>query len=265
MSSKRTIFFVLFQITDEGIEMIASVKLLDLDPNDNSSTLLEIFIERFSISQDGSKQDIGTINDYNFFDYDCSKLPEGLLIREIPFPGVLFALRNIASEEEAPEEAFLQLVKLQMEHDKDYNNFLNSIESRFIASPLTIYDVFISYAEEDSSVADEIRILLVKKGLRCFMAKKDIRTGTIWREEIRSALHLSRTVVLLLTPNSVSSNWVMCEAGAFWALRKPIIPGYMFVNINDIPELISESQCIKIDSAIDRKKLVNDVVLLCNQ
>lgn len=123
--------------------------------------------------------------------------------------------------------------------------------------------MFVSYAAKDSEVAKELQRALQRKGLDCFLAEKDLTAGKVWREEIRDALHLSRVFVLLLTPNSVTSKWAMCEAGAFWALRRPIVPAYMFVNIGDVPEIISEYQCRRIESYSDRTDFVREVYSLC--
>ena len=125
------------------------------------------------------------------------------------------------------------------------------------------HDVFLSYASADSAVAEELFNLLSNRGLRCFMAKKSIKGGAVWREEIRTALRSSRSVLLLLTPNSINNRWVMCEVGAFWALMKPIIPAYMFIDLKELPELISEIQCKPMHSASEKVALAEDVWNIC--
>jgi hypothetical protein len=74
------------------------------------------------------------------------------------------------------------------------------------------------------------------------MADTSIRAGEIWTDEIREALWHSRRVVLLLTRKSITSNWVMFEVGAAWALELPIIGALFGVKTTDLPEPISERQ-----------------------
>lgn len=44
--------------------------------------------------------------------------------------------------------------------------------------------------------------------------------------------------VRLLTPKSIESDWVMCEAGACWVLEKPIIPAVLYVDVKTLRELM---------------------------
>ena len=57
-------------------------------------------------------------------------------------------------------------------------------------------------------------------GLTCYMAGKSLTGGELWQEDIRNALLNSRELILLLTPNSMKSPWVMIEAGAAWIQKE---------------------------------------------
>ncbi len=86
------------------------------------------------------------------------------------------------------------------------------------------YDVFISYARKD---ADWVRALvgaLEREALRAWYAEREIRPGEAFADRLEEGLRSSHSVVLVLTPESVHSNWMAFELGAALALQKPLIP-----------------------------------------
>ena len=97
------------------------------------------------------------------------------------------------------------------------------------------------------------------------MAKKSIRPGTLWKDEIRKALRSSRIVLLILTAKSVSSSWLMCEAGAFWVLDKPMVAALWQVDVKALPEVISAFQCKNVDTTDDLDTLIDDIANLCGE
>lgn len=207
---------------------------------------------------------IGEPGEYEFFDIEGGKLPHNILVEEIPKPGLLFAVRKEANSS-IPTEVVPFMYSSRYEEDDSFKEYREGNGPKFEPKEMAMFDVFISYSTEDSKLADEIRSLFDDQELRCFFAEKDIHSGKRWREEIRKSMSSSRVVVLLLTPNSVNSKWVMCEAGAFWALQKPIVPAYMFINLGDIPELITEYQCRKIETTQQKNDFVNEVCRLCRE
>jgi TIR domain len=75
------------------------------------------------------------------------------------------------------------------------------------------FDVFISYATGDTAVATELRSDLEAKGLKCFMAEKDIQVATQWQDSIRTALIGSKRILVLLSPRSINR-----VRGCLWKL-----------------------------------------------
>jgi hypothetical protein len=55
----------------------------------------------------------------------------------------------------------------------------------------------------------------------------------------------------------------MCEAGALWALGKPMVPAIMYVEIDDMPEPIKKYQATRIETADGLRKLYDEVTYLC--
>jgi len=76
--------------------------------------------------------------------------------------------------------------------------------------------VFLSYAYEDRAVAESIAEHLKSAGTQVFADRYELSVGDSLISKTESALSSSDYVVVLLSPNSVRSNWVQSElAGAF--------------------------------------------------
>lgn len=86
------------------------------------------------------------------------------------------------------------------------------------------YDVFLSYASANIEQAEGLHAKLKAAGLRVFMAKKSLEGGDDFAEEIRKALIGSKQILLLVSPTSIASEWVITEWGAAWVLGKKIRP-----------------------------------------
>jgi len=126
--------------------------------------------------------------------------------------------------------------------------------------PLTPeFDVFISYAAGDSAIANELRDDLEGRGLKCFMAEKDIAAAEEWQDRVRAALRGSVRVLVLLTPRSINRPWVLMETGAAWALGKPLIPALVQISPNDLLDPIRRRQARVIETTAQRKALVEEI------
>ena len=96
------------------------------------------------------------------------------------------------------------------------------------------YDIFISYSHLDNQLAKSLYSKFNAAGLRCFLAEKDIAAAERWENRIRDALRASQRILLIITPNSKNSPWVLTEAGAAWALGKPLVPALAYVQGRDL-------------------------------
>jgi len=141
-------------------------------------------------------------------------------------------------------------------------NHLNKIMDELFSAKDTHalkYDLFISYSTHDSLIAKELKEAIEKEGFTCFMAEKDIPTATLWENEIRNAIHLSKKILLLITPRSKNRPWILLETGAAWALQKDIIPALMFVTSDELVEPISKFQTRTIETTQQRDSLVKEI------
>jgi len=86
------------------------------------------------------------------------------------------------------------------------------------------HDVFISYAHEDKLVADAVCAKLEERGIRCWVAPRDVLPGEDWGEAIVTAIDESRLMVLVFSANSNASEHVKDEVERTVSRGKPILP-----------------------------------------
>ncbi|MCF4165457.1 toll/interleukin-1 receptor domain-containing protein [Zavarzinia compransoris] len=71
--------------------------------------------------------------------------------------------------------------------------------------------VFISHASDDREFAERITAYLEQRGVRCFIAPRDIRAGADYAEQIIDGLDAAGAIVFLLSENSNKSVFVRKE------------------------------------------------------
>jgi hypothetical protein len=73
------------------------------------------------------------------------------------------------------------------------------------------FDIFLSYKSEDSDWVNNLKESLQKRGVRVWVDKDEIRPGDLFVEALENALDTSKTVGLVVTPQSLESKWVREE------------------------------------------------------
>ncbi|MFM8457702.1 MAG: TIR domain-containing protein [Chthoniobacterales bacterium] len=73
------------------------------------------------------------------------------------------------------------------------------------------HDVFVSHSSKDREAADSVCRALESRGIRCWMAPRDIRPGANWGESILEAIGRVKLMVLLLSANANASPQVLRE------------------------------------------------------
>lgn len=86
------------------------------------------------------------------------------------------------------------------------------------------YDLFISYASENKDIADYIVERIEKRGYKCFIAPRDIRTGSEYAVEIIRGISNSTAVLLVFSSQSDKSHYVLREINSAVSRNRPIIP-----------------------------------------
>ena len=97
------------------------------------------------------------------------------------------------------------------------------------------FDVFLSYAREDSALVDDLAQRLRHKApaIRIFLDRKNINVGTAWQPEIFESLDRCRKVVALFSPDYLASKVCKEEFNIAWARsrdcdREILFPIYLF-------------------------------------
>lgn len=115
--------------------------------------------------------------------------------------------------------------------------------------------VFLSYAREDQALARQLADDLRNAGLEVW-SDLDIRAGDNWVARISAELNFADIIVVLVTPISVSSNWVSAEWMTALARSKRIIP--LIVGDATLPPLLHAVQAIELGA--DRASAVRAIL-----
>ena len=86
------------------------------------------------------------------------------------------------------------------------------------------HDVFISYSKQDKTEANAVCATLEGRGIRCWIAPRDIVPGTSWPAAIVEAIGNSKVFVLVFSDRSNQSKQVAKEVGEAFDSEIPIIP-----------------------------------------
>jgi hypothetical protein len=117
-------------------------------------------------------------------------------------------------------------------------------------SPLAVSrDIFISYSTKDTAIAELLAAQLRLKDLSVFLAHQTIDIGPRWETQVLDALRSCRLAIPILTPQSLSSDWVRYEIGAFWALGKLVAPALLGVKSSELPALLKQYQIRSISES----------------
>jgi hypothetical protein len=84
--------------------------------------------------------------------------------------------------------------------------------------------VFISYAKADAKKADKIAACLEQRGVKCWIAPRDVKPGASYGDEIISGIETSSAFILVLSGASNQSDFVAREVERAISKKKPVIP-----------------------------------------
>lgn len=89
---------------------------------------------------------------------------------------------------------------------------------------------FISYAKADQAKAQEIADSLEQRGIKCWIAPRDVRPGRTYGDEIIRGIEGARALILVLSSASNESGFVSREIERAVSKNKPIFT----VRIEDV-------------------------------
>lgn len=123
--------------------------------------------------------------------------------------------------------SYVELFSVQLPQDGSSLRFLRGagVPDEWIADyrahmmfPIVYYSCFISYSSQDELLAHRLYADLQLKGVRCWFAPEDMKTGDKIRERINQEIYVQEKLLLLLSGHSIESSWVEVEVEA--ALEK---------------------------------------------
>ena len=103
--------------------------------------------------------------------------------------------------------------------DKERDDILYKIHDIQVKQPIQISPLFISYSHADGDFVDKMEKLLNEKGIRFWRDIRDMKAGRI-EKQIDRAIRQNPTVLLVLSENSVQSDWVEHEVRLARKLEK---------------------------------------------
>jgi hypothetical protein len=88
--------------------------------------------------------------------------------------------------------------------------FITYIPS-LVGQAIQYYSCFISYSSRDQAFADRLYADLQSRGVRCWFAPEDMKIGDRFRIQIDESIRVHEKLLLILSENSVASDWVEKE------------------------------------------------------
>jgi TolB-like protein len=85
------------------------------------------------------------------------------------------------------------------------------------------HDVFISYASQDTAVANDVSAALEGQGLTCWIAPRNVTPGAHYAGEIVHAIDSARAIVLILSHDAATSPHVLREIERATSKRHPVV------------------------------------------
>ena len=117
--------------------------------------------------------------------------------------------------------------------------------------------VFISFVQEDASVAHALQALLSSElQLRdeVFLSadQSQVLAGHVWLDKIREGLESCEVLVILLSARSLRRAWVHFEAGAVWLSKRSVIPVcFGRAKKDSLPQPYADMQAVELPSDIE--------------
>jgi hypothetical protein len=128
-----------------------------------------------------------------------------------------------------------------------------------VGAAFEFYSCFISYSGKDQEFADRLFADLQQQGVRCWFAPHHVQAGKKLHEQIDVAIRLHEKLLLILSPESINSEWVKTEIAK--ARKREITEGkrVLFPIRLNIPfEQLQEWECFDADRGKDSAREIRE-------
>lgn len=120
--------------------------------------------------------------------------------------------------------------------------------------------IFLSYAVTDSVYAHKLRVLLSQRPNLHIFTTEMLSAGEDWESKLKDEISQCDIFVVVLSPNSVNSKWVLHELGAAWAINKLIIPVVTHPEVfSKIPVTLSKVKLVET-SELEKPEVINQIL-----
>lgn len=118
--------------------------------------------------------------------------------------------------------------------------------------------VFISYTTINQEVAEKVRDILTRRGIKCWMAPESIPSGSTYPTEIYDAVSDCSAFVLILTKESMESVYVSKETDLAVSNRRFIIPFQLDKQapVGDFRFYLCNIQIMPVDGSVEQAALM---------
>jgi hypothetical protein len=138
------------------------------------------------------------------------------------------------------------------------DNFIEYMSS-LVGTAFEFYSCFISYSGKNQEFADRLFADLQREGVRCWFAPHHVQGGKKLHEQIDSAIRLHERLLLILSPDSIHSEWVKTEIAK--ARKREIAENkrVLFpVRLNISFEELQEWECFDADRGKDSAREIRE-------
>lgn len=121
--------------------------------------------------------------------------------------------------------------------------------------------IFLSYAAVDREYARKLRSLLSQRPNLHVFTPEVLSAGEAWESKLKNELSQCDIFIVLLSPDSVNSKWVLSELGAAWALNKLIIPVITHPEVlSKIPVDLRKIKSVEIKDLENHPEVINQIL-----
>lgn len=86
------------------------------------------------------------------------------------------------------------------------------------------HNVYVCYSAKDKAIADKVVSGLETRGIKCWVAPRDLKPGTSWGQAILEAIESSQAVVLIFSENASSVSQILREVELAISKGLDVIP-----------------------------------------
>ena len=106
--------------------------------------------------------------------------------------------------------------------------------------------IFVSYSSKDQVFVDQLFARLKESGYFAWLNTESITKGFHWHEEMMKGLGETDILLLVVSPDSIASNWVKQEWKFFLQSGKKVLP--ILLRETKVPVSLSKIEMIKVQA-----------------